>query len=101
MDYLRRIDVSTLPTDYAAAATCLFGGDITPHDTPNQDVINEGQGVATIIRVSFDGVNDHAILVPGTAAAGRSWFLHPRNRLWLKRDGAAGAGQMVQVGAWT
>jgi hypothetical protein len=101
VDYFRRIDVSTLPTTYAPAATCLFGSDIEAQDTPTQDVLNEGQGTPADIAVSFDGVTDHARLIAGTAAAGRSWFLHPRGRVWLRRLAGAGAGQFVQVAAWT
>ena len=101
VDYFTRVDVATLGTTYTATATCLFGV-VEAVDAPMQLVVNEGQGApASVIAVSFDGQTDHAYLTATGITQYREWNLHPRNRLWLRRLVAAGAGQFVQVAAWS
>ncbi|MFW6084346.1 MAG: hypothetical protein ACODAA_03960 [Gemmatimonadota bacterium] len=63
-----------------------------PFDSRSTAVINDGSEAAA---VSFDGVNDHAILVPGKASSGMV-FDRPWPRIWLRL--AAGSGPTdVQV----
>lgn len=57
-------------------------------------VINEGP-TGALAMVSFDGVNDHAQLTPGTPSAGIVFTQHTMT-LWFKR-GAAVTGIAVQI----
>ena len=57
-------------------------------------VLNEGLTSAPAL-VSFDGVNDHAQLTPGTPSAGLV-FRQGVQKVWFKR-GAVASGIVVQV----
>lgn len=101
MDSFARVDVSTLGVAYTAITAPTVKFNANQDMFPAQDIINEDSaGGGAIIWVSFDGVTDHARLGITGPTIGHSWFDHKRNRVWLRREGAASVGQMVSVYAW-
>lgn len=67
---------------------------VVPFDPKTIAIINEGPTGANAL-VSFDGVNDHAQLTPGTPSCGMVFKQSVRG-VWLKR-GAVTSGIVVQV----
>ena len=101
-DFYASIDVSTLATTYGAAPTATFGAHPShPRPCETQFMINDGQGTATAVFVSFDGVTDHGKLGVTPLRTDARWDKHTRDRVWLRRAGAAGVAQTVQVYAWS
>jgi hypothetical protein len=71
--------------------------DVTQKFEPDEwFIVNEDPAVVCI--ASFDGVNDSFRLVPATATTGLL-ITHRGQKLWLKREGVAGAAAIVRVTA--
>lgn len=54
-------------------------------------VVNRSAVAADVVMVSFDGVNDHARLVPGTPTAAISYEIIKVPGVWLRQEVAGAA----------
>lgn len=61
--------------------------------------VNRSAAAADIVYISFDGITDHALLVPGTVPSLE--FQAKRPNVWLRRDAGAANPTSVSVMANT
>lgn len=94
MDYYARKDLQAITT-WSAASLFDFGGSF--HE---QTIWNESSD--TTYELSWDGVNIHALLVPGGQSQVIGYSNHIRNKVWVRRQlgsGGAGAKYVTIIGA--
>ena len=75
--------VAVVQATYTTVATKTLG-----FEPDSWTLFNESATASDVVMLSFDGVNDHGKLVPGTPIAALNWETK-RPKVWLRLESGA------------